>query len=168
MNGRRDFSKPRRRVDRTVLVVTSVAALLVIAAVASGCGSTKKSGTHGTGIAYVKVFPVNQTLQQGVTATIMLSSNLGFVVGVENTGNYSEQNVNVKLVIHQNAPATSIIKEATIGQILPNTTKEVFFKGPFNQTTVVTKVPINVTVSPVPGEDNTANNAATYEVRFSF
>ncbi|MGD0274273.1 MAG: hypothetical protein ABSB96_11155 [Gaiellaceae bacterium] len=163
--------------DRIVLVVTSVAALLVIAALAIGCGSAKKStstapnsgtGKHGTSIAYVKVLPSKQKLQQGVTTIIQLKQNLAFAVGVENTGDYLEQNVKVKLVIHQNEPAQPIVKEAKIGQIFNNTTKEVIFKGPFNLTTLISMVPINVIVNPVPGEDNTANNRATYQVRFSF
>ncbi|MGD0273030.1 MAG: hypothetical protein ABSB96_04790 [Gaiellaceae bacterium] len=125
------------------------------------------SGRHGTGIAYVKISPANETLQVGVTKTIQLKENLGFVVGVEDTGDYLEQNVKVKLVIHQNAPAQSIIKNATIAQIFPNTTKDVFFKGPFNPSTLITVVPLKVEVSPVPGETNLTNNAYTYSVRFS-
>jgi hypothetical protein len=184
MNGLWDFQNPRRRVGKIVLIVTSVVALVVIAAVATGCGSAKKSsstaakkssstasnavtGRHGTSIAFLKVLPRNQTLQQGVTATIVLKSNLAFVVGVQNDGDQPEQNVKVKLVIHQKAPAKPIVKEAEIGRIFPGTTMKVFLKGPFNPITLVTMVPIDVMVNPVPGEASTANNLATYKARFS-
>jgi len=90
------------------------------------------------------------------------------VVGIENTGDYQEQNVNVKLVIHQNAPAKSIIREAKIPEIFNNTTKEVFFKGPFAPTTMITPVQITVSVAPVPGEASIANNTRAYEVRFTY
>jgi len=130
--------------------------------------STNGSSQHGTGIAYVKVTPSNETLHEGVTATITLKGNLGFVVGVTDTGGYQEENVKVKLVIHQNAPAKSIIRESTIPQILSGTTTDVFFKGPFELTTMIAVVPINVQVVPVPNEASLSNNTATYDVRFSF
>jgi len=126
------------------------------------------SNRHGTGIAYFKITPSNETLQEGVTKTITLKGNLGFVVGVSNTGDYQEENVKVKLTIHQNAPAKSIVRESTIPQIFSNTTKDVFFKGPFELTTMITVVPIRVQVVPVPNEASLANNTATYDVRFSF
>jgi hypothetical protein len=169
MNGLMDFWNPRRRVNRIVFVVTAVVALVVIAALAIGCGSAKKSaGRHGTSIAYVNVLPGKQTLQEGVTTTIQLKSNLTFVVGVRNDGDYPEQNVKVTLVIRQLAPAQSITKTLSIARIDNGATKGVDFTGPYNIRTMISVVPINVRVSPVPGEVSTANNAATYEVRFSF
>jgi hypothetical protein len=125
------------------------------------------SGRHGTGIAYVKVSPGTQILHEGVTAEIQLKTNTGFVVGVRNTGDYLESNVKVRLVIHQNAPAKSIIRTAKITQIYPNTTSEVFFKGPFDVITLINQVPIRVDVTPVPHEASISNNTATYEARFS-
>ena len=129
--------------------------------------NTSGSGRHGTGIAYVKVSPGNQTLQEGVTATIMLKTNTGFVVGVENTGDFREQNVKVGLVIQQNAPAKSIIRKATITTIYPSATGVAFFKGPFDVSTLITPVQIKVDVTPVPHEASIANNTAIYEARFS-
>jgi hypothetical protein len=128
--------------------------------------SPSGSGQHGTGIAYVKVYPGTQTLQEGVQAPITLKPNTGFVVGVKNTGDFREQNVRVKLVIHQNAPAKSIIKTETIKTIFPSATLEAFFKGPF-AITFVTPVRITVDVTPVPREARIANNTATYEAIFS-
>ena len=129
--------------------------------------STSGAGQHGTGIAYVKVIPSRQTLSEAVTTTIRLNTgNLSFVVGVENTGDYLEQNVKVTLTIHQGSK--SIVKKETIGQILNGQTKEVVFKGPFALTDLINTVPINVEVTPVPGEASVTNNSYTYEVRFSY
>ena len=164
MNGLRDFWKPRRRVDKIVLVVTSVIALLVIAAGASGCGSAKKSDTK---IAYVKVLPRKQTLQQGVTTIITQRPNLTFVVGVRNAGNDLEQNVKVTLVIHQKPPNNSITRTLSIAKISNGATQEVDFRGPFNLTTLISVVPIDVRISPGPNETSLVDNTATYEVRFS-
>lgn len=130
--------------------------------------NTSGTGRHGTGIAYVKVMPSNQTLQQGVTTTIRLNTGtLAFVVGVENTGDYLEQNVKVTLTIHQSG-GKSIVEHQTIPQILNGTTKEVDFKGPFAVTTLISVVPVNVEVTPVPGEASIANNSYTYDVIFSY
>lgn len=175
MKGLRIFSNPRRR-DRIVLVVISVA-FLSIATLASGCGSTKKSastasnsgtGRPGTGIAFVKVLPNRLMLRQGETTTIQIKRNLGFVVGVQNDGDQTEQNVKVTLVIHQMAPASPITKTLTIPKIYSGTTTNVDFAGPYAISVMVRVVPITVDVHPVPNEMNTANNFATYKVRFSF
>ena len=138
-------------------------------AVASGCGSTKKTtGRRGNGIAYFKVLPNKLTLRQGTVTTIQLKSNLSFVVGVVNDGDQPVQDVKVTLVIHQHAPAPPITKTLTIPQIATGATQEVNFRGPFTINTMISVVPITVDVHPVPGETNTANNKAMYDVRFSF
>lgn len=178
MNWSRDLWNPRRRVNKIALVITSVVAVLVIASVAIGCGSAKKSATtvtitrasgrHGNGIAYVKVIPSKQTLRRGATETIVIKPRLTFVVGVQNDGDFLEHNVKVTLVIHQLAPVSSITRTLTIPQIWNGATKEVDFIGPFDIGTMISVVPINVDVHPVTGEANLSNNSATYEVRFSF
>ena len=89
------------------------------------------------------------------------------MVGVENTGDYLEQNVKVTLTIHQSG-GKSIVEHQTIPQILNGTTKEVDFKGPFAVTTLISVVPVNVEVAPVPGEASIANNSYTYDVIFSY
>ncbi|MGD0166027.1 MAG: CARDB domain-containing protein [Gaiellaceae bacterium] len=174
MNGLRDFWKPRRRGGKIVLVVSVASALAVIAAVAAGCGSAKKSDT---GIAYVKVLGSgtdyskalrNETLREGTTRIIVLRSNLAFTVGVKNEGDHPEQNVKVTLAIGQLAPNRTITRTLTIPRIQNGATKEVDFKGPFNIGTLISPIPIKVDVHPVAGETNRSNNSATYKVRFSF
>ena len=166
MNGLRDFWKPRRRGSKIVLVVTLATALLVTAVVATGCGSAKAKGVHGTSIAYVKVLHSKHTLQQGVVSAILLKPNLTFVVGVENSGDYLEHNVKVTLLIKQKPQP--IRRSLTIGQIHPGALQEVFFKSPLGVTEMINRIPLKVSVAPVSGETNLVNNSATYEVRFTF
>ncbi len=166
MNGLRDFCKPRRHEGRIALVVSLAVSLLVIAALASGCGSAKAKGVHGTSIAYVKVLPRKRTLQPGVAQTTQIKRQLAFVVGVENDGHFLEQNIKVTLMIDQKPQP--IRRSLTIGQIRRGALKEVVFKGPFALTELANVIPIKVNVAPVGGETNLVNNSATYEVRFTF
>lgn len=172
-----DSRKPRRCADKIALVATSAVAILAIIAVAVGCGSAGKNGStasssgtgqHDTGIAYVKVLPSDKMLKEGVMTTINLRSNLAFVVGVKNGGDYLEKNVKVTLVIHQNSPNSSITKTMSIANVHNGSTQEADFRGPFIIRTMIAKVPIKVSVAPVTGEPNKANNEATYEVLFAF
>ena len=166
MNGLRDFCKPRRHEGRIVLVVSLAISLLAIAALASGCGSAKAKNAHGTNIAFVKVLPGKQALQQGVVQTTQIKRQLAFIVGVENGGHFLERNVKVTLLINQTPQP--IRKSLTIGQIRRGARQEVVFKGPFALTELVNVIPIKVNVTPVGGETNLVNNSATYEVRFTF
>jgi hypothetical protein len=129
--------------------------------------STTTGGRHGTGISDVKVG--GQTLTPGVTATIKDTGSITFVVGVNNGGDYLEQNVRVTLVINQRQQPIKIPQ--TIGQILSQTTKEVVFKigagTKYSLTDLINVVPIKVAIDPVPGETYLANNQVTYEVRFT-
>lgn len=165
MNGLRGSCETRRRGGRIVLVVTLATALLAVAAVATGCGSAKAKGVHGTSIAYVKVNLGGRTLHQGVVSTIRLRSNTAFVVAVENGGDYPEHNVKVALLIKQKPQP--IRKSLTIGQIRRGAYQEVVFKG-LNVTELANIISIKVNVAPVSGETNLVNNSATYKVRFSF
>jgi hypothetical protein len=127
------------------------------------------AGQHGTGIAYLKIAPSGQTLYPNSTATVIkLISNLTFVVGVKNTGDFLEQNVKVTLVITQAAPNKPITKYEVIPQIYNGVTQPVDFRGPFNVATMITPVKIKVDVAPVTGEANLSNNSYTYNVIFSF
>lgn len=163
MNGLREFWNPRRRLSGIALTGISVVALLLIAALATGCGSAKKSDIGITG---VKVIPGNKMLHKGETTIIQVKKNLGFVVGVKNTGNAAGKSVKVTLLIDQK-PAP-IKKSLTIGQIDSGQTTQVVFKGPLNVTELISMLPIKVDVTPGTGDQNKGANRVTYDVRFSF
>lgn len=167
-----------RRRNRVGLVVVSLVVLVAVAALAAGCGSAKKrastapynnTGRHSTAIAYVKVLPGKLTLLRGATSTVRLNTaKRAFAVVVRNDGDHVEQNVKVTLTIGQKPPSASITRTMSIAEILSGRSKQVVFRGPFPITTLISVVPVRVFVHPVPGEASTANNAATYDVRFSY
>jgi hypothetical protein len=122
------------------------------------------TGLHGTGLAFTKVLPEGTQLSPTIETTIKASTQLAFEVGVTNTGEDQEVQVEVTLTIPKQPSAT--VKKATIDVIDVGETKNVTFKDfpdpPFGEKTTV-----QVSVKPVPGESNTANNSAEYPVIFS-
>jgi hypothetical protein len=132
-----------------------------------GTQTSNPSGTmlHGTNIDYVKVKPANQTLSGALTNQIKMDSNLRFVVGVRNGGDYLEENIKVTLSIKQNPdPITKVV---TIRQIYPGARTNVVFGPPWNLSDPVSKITMTIDVAPVTGETYKANNKAVYEVIFS-
>lgn len=121
-------------------------------------------GLHGNSLAYVKATPAGMQLSSQAETTIAASTELGFEVGVTNSGDEQEVRVEVTLTIPKQPSA--IVKRATIDVIEPNETKQVLFTDfpdvPFGEGTTV-----QVAVKPVAGEQNTANNAAEFPVVFS-
>lgn len=131
-----------------------------------GVQSTNTSGTvHGTDIAYVKVLPSGKILNAAITETIKTSDRLAFAVGVENGGDYQEQNIVVTLKIGQTP--NPIVRKMKIAQIYSKAKQEVVFKS-LNISELANKIPVSVDVARVPGEVRISNNVATYEVMFTF
>lgn len=131
-----------------------------------GVQSTNTSGTtHGTSIAYVKVLPSGRILNAAITQVIKTSDRLAFAVGVENGGDYLEQNIVVTLKIGQTPDP--IVRKMKIVSIYPKAKQEVVFKS-LNISELANKIPVSIDVAAVPGETYLANNVATYEVEFSF
>ncbi len=122
------------------------------------------TGLHGTGLAFTRVLPEDTQLSPTVETTIKASTQLAFEVGVTNTGESQEVQIEVTLTIPKQPSATE--KTATIDLIDVGETKTVTFKNfpdpPFGEKTTV-----QVSVKPVPGEKNTSNNSAEYPVIFS-
>jgi len=122
------------------------------------------SGLHGSQLAYTNVLPGEARLSPQTETTIEVSTDLGFEVGVLNSGESQEVQVEVTLTIPKDP--NPIVKRGTIDLIDPGDTKVVTFKDfpdvPFGEDTSV-----QVTVKPVAGETNTGNNSAEYPVVFS-
>jgi CARDB len=121
-------------------------------------------GLHGSGIAYVKVLPGGALLSTTTETTILVTDDLAFEVGVEDTGDSQEVRIKVTLTIPKQPEP--IVKTATIPIIDPGETKAVTMTVgtlvPFGET-----VTVKVDVDPVAGETNTANNSYEYPVIFS-
>jgi hypothetical protein len=132
------------------------------------------SGVHGTGLEYTLVSPAtsctqgcsgtNGQLSPDTEATISLSTDLGFVVGVTNTGENQEVQVQVTLTVPKGTG--SIVKKGTIDLIDVGETKTVTFRD-FSNVDFGEKTTVQVSVEPVPGEQNKTNNTAEYPVIFS-
>jgi len=121
------------------------------------------SGLHGTGLSSVTVQPEGVQLSEDTETTIIVSPELAFDVAVTNTGDFQEVGIEVKLTIPKQPQP--IVKTQKIDVIDQGDTKTVTFRDfadvPFDKTTV------QVSVAPVPGEENTGNNTAEYPVLFS-
>jgi hypothetical protein len=120
-------------------------------------------GLHGSGISYVKALPSDQLLSTETETTILVTNDLAFEVGVEDTGDSQEVQIKVTLTIPKQAEPLVLTK--TIPLIDPGETKAVRFdvadQVPFDA------VSIKVDVDPVDGETNTANNTFEYPVVFT-
>jgi len=121
-------------------------------------------GSHGSGISYVRVLPSEVDLSPNEEATIFVTDQLAFEVGVEDTGDSPEVGIVVTLTIPKDTGP--IVMERTIPFIEPGETKAVRFNigseiPPF------APVSVKVDVDPVQGETNTANNTYEYPVFFS-
>jgi hypothetical protein len=122
------------------------------------------AGAHGSSLAYVRAQPSGQTLSTDTETTIQVSTDLGFEVGVTNSGDFQEVSVKVTLTIPKQP--SPIVKNATIDLIDPGTTKSVTFRD-FGEVPIGEPVKIQVAVLPVQGETNKANNSAEFPVIFS-
>jgi len=122
------------------------------------------TGLHGSLLAYLKVLPSGVQLSPSTEATIVVSTDLAFEVGVTNSGENQEVQVEVTLTIPKQP--TPIVKKGTIDLIDPGETKPIVFKD-FPEVPFGEKTTVQVSVKPVPGETNTTNNSAEYPVIFS-
>jgi hypothetical protein len=122
------------------------------------------TGLHGNQIAYVRALPSGVTLTPQTEATIKVSTQLAFEVGVEDSGDSQEVRIKVTLTIPKTPEP--IVQTKTIPIIDPGETKAVTFKVgalvPFGE-----QIAVKVDVDPVPGETNTANNSYEYPVIFT-
>jgi hypothetical protein len=121
-------------------------------------------GLHGTGLAAVKALPSGQTLSPDSENTVTATTDLGFAVDVEDTGDSQEVQVKVTLTIQQQP--SPIVQTKTIDLINPKESKTVVFRN-LGQVQFATRTTVKVDVQPVPGEKNTSNNSASYPVIFS-
>ena len=122
------------------------------------------TGSHGSGIAYVKAVPSGQLLSTTTQTTIKVTTQLGFEVGVTDTGD--SQEVQIKVVLTIPKQPSPIVKTSTIPVIDPGETKAVTFQigalVPFGE-----QISVKVDVNPVKGETNTSNNTYEYPVIFT-
>jgi hypothetical protein len=122
------------------------------------------TGIHGTNIVNVKVLPGGQVLSPSGENTITATTDLAFVVTIDDSGDSQEVGIKITLTIQKSQGA--IVKTQTVDLINPGQQKSVTFSAlgtvPFAQ-----KTQVNVDVASVPGEHNTDNNKASFPAIFS-
>jgi len=122
------------------------------------------TGLHGTNLGEVKVLPGGQVLSPTTENTVTASTNLAFVVTVDDSGNSQEVGIEVTLTIQK--PTGAIVKTKTIDVINPGKQKSVTFSD-LGQVPFAQKTQVNVDVKPVPGERKIDNNKASFPAIFS-
>ena len=126
--------------------------------------AARAAALHGTGLVSTKALPGNQELSQDTENTVTATTDLGFAVTVEDTGDSQEVQVKVTLTIQQSP--SPIVQNKTIDLINPGEQQTVTFHN-LGQVQFATRTTVKVDVAPVPSEKNTANNSAEYPVIFS-
>jgi hypothetical protein len=122
------------------------------------------TGIHGTNIVDVKVLPGSQTLSPTAENTITATTDLAFVITIDDSGDSQEVGIKVTLTIQK--PQGAIVKTKTVALINPGQQKSVTFSG-LGQVPFAQKTQVNVDVAPVSGEHNTDNNKASFPAIFS-
>jgi hypothetical protein len=127
-------------------------------------GGTTSPGSHGHGLVSVKVVG-GATLSSDELNEIVATTDLGFEVAFENSGESTETGVQVTLTI-QKSPEP-IVRRQTVDVTEPDQDERVVFRNITN-VPFVRRTALQVEVNEVPGEQNLANNTAEYPVIFSY
>jgi len=125
------------------------------------------SGKHGNGLISVRVTPQGTDLSTTTATTVKVSADLAFVATVENSGDFQEVDVTVKLTIDVGG-SKPIQKTQKIPVIQPAEQQTVKFTGfDIPPAAFGNRATVKVQVLAVPGEVNLSNNSASYAVFFT-
>jgi hypothetical protein len=126
-------------------------------------GQEVSGGVHGLGLLQVVAQPGEVPLDEGAPATVSGEDTPELEVQVQNQGDSEETEIPV--TVTASAGTESIEAEGTIDRIAPGeiATVTIPLEPPPPQGE---QVSVDVSVTPVPGEEVADNNEATYEVTF--
>lgn len=133
-------------------------------AATGGGGTQARPGTHGHNLISTTVVG-GARLNPNALNKIVATTDLSFQVAFENSGDSTETGVEVELTIQkENEPLT---RTQRVDLTEPGEQVTVTFRNvgpvPFVQRTT-----LQISVKPVPSEENTGNNTAEYPVIFSY
>jgi hypothetical protein len=129
----------------------------------SGAGKAATPGLHGTSLESVTAQPSGTTLTTSGLNRVALSNQLAFDVKVKNGGDSEETQIGVAIAV---SGAKKISVNQTIPRIAAGQTATVSI--PITQKPATNSVnTVTVSIAAVPGEKNTTNNKATYQIAFS-
>jgi len=148
-------------------LITAHSMALVLQRIRGAATGSPAPGLHGTDISSVTAEPGGQVLTAGNTTTVTATTDLSFSVVVENGGDAQEVQIPVTLTIDRpQGQGGPIVKTQTIDVINPGESKTLSF-GSLGQVPFASATKVHVDVKAVPGETNTGNNSAQYDVIFS-
>jgi hypothetical protein len=127
-----------------------------------GADGEAAPGLHGNGLAAVSLG--GTALSPGATATVQLAEDLAFEIQVQNQGENTENDVQVRVTVGDGGDAIELddtIDTIAVGEI-QTVTIPLSRQPPTGQS-----VPITVEVEPVPGEEKTDNNSQESAVIFT-
>jgi len=122
----------------------------------SGTSTTATPGIHGLGL--IQTSANGQVLQAGTPATVSAGGHPELDVQVQNQGDQTETGVTASVTVNGGQPIDQTISSIGPGQT--QTVKIPLTPAPKGQAT------LDVEVKPVPGEQVSSNNKATYTVTF--
>ena len=138
-----------------------------LGAIGSGTGGDEPAapGLHGNGLGSVTVKPAGTALVEGAPAQLPASEDVSFDIEIADQGENAEEDVVVTVEI-AGGSGDPIQLEETLDAINPGETKVV--NVPLAETPPIGEpVEITVRIEPVPGEEKTDNNEATFTAIFS-
>ena len=136
-----------------------------LGSIGSGSNGPATPGLHGNGLGSVTVKPSGTALVEGSAAQIPATDDTSFDIEVADQGDQPEEDVVVSVEI-AGGSGDAIQLEETLDAINPGETKIV--NVPLAETPPIGEpVDITVRIEPVPGEEKTDNNEATFTAIFS-
>jgi hypothetical protein len=154
------------------LIVSQHAMAQILTRIAGGGTTGTPTGLHGTNIVSTAALPngtggTSEVLNEGTLNTVTTSSSLVFQVTVHNGGDSQEVQIPVTLTIGRpQSQGGPITKTENVQLIDPGTDQTVTFTD-LGQVPFASQTTVSVDVAKVPGETNTSNNSASYQVIFS-
>jgi hypothetical protein len=131
---------------------------------AGGGGGPAEPGLHGNGLGSVTVKPAGTSLVEGGAHQLPAAEDVSFDIEIANQGEHPEENVAVVVEIAGTGDPVEL--EETLDAINPGESKIV--NVPLAETPPIGEpVEITVRIEPVPGEEKTDNNEATFTAIFS-
>jgi hypothetical protein len=130
-------------------------------------GKQTASGRHGVLLVSVVAVPSGKTLTKTGLTTVVASQDLKFRVSVQDSGDFQEVGVKVRLKF-TGGGAAPVTRSGTIDSIDKGQTTSILIPASFTQSQIKFAQPytLKVTAGPVPHEKVFSNNIGTYRISF--
>ena len=160
-----DVEVPESRFLRNQEIATASLMADIFRRISGAARGGTPTGRHGHGLVSVRALPSGKALETDAEENVITATaDLGFEVTIENSGEFQEVGVRVRLVIQQSPQP--IERTTTVDLIPAGERATVRFRN-LAQVQITQRIPLRVEVERVPGETNLANNSATYQVLFT-